>query len=59
LEGHSLDLRRFLPSDTKKMDEDSESLVEGVTVKKFEYKGFEFNFPGILRKLKRNFDRTG
>jgi hypothetical protein len=48
----AVDLTRYartLPSSS-----DSEQLVgDLVSVKKLEYKGFEFNFPEILRRLKR------
>ena len=50
----SFDLRRYLPSSPDEDSDDKEPLIEGVvSVKKFDYKGFEFDLPAIARKLKR------
>ena len=52
----SLDLRHYIPlSNSNSADE--ESLIKDIVlVKKVDYKGFVFNLPEILRRLKRKFE---
>lgn len=50
-----IDLREFQPK-TESKPADKEELVKGlVSVKKYDFKFFEFNVPEMLRKLKRRF----
>jgi hypothetical protein len=50
----SVDLRNYLPDRSQPDSDHKETLIEGVvSVKKFDYKGLEFDLPSIVRRLKR------